>query len=69
MNACKRIHTYIVRLFSDRGADYNKCDRNGLSPVTVVCKRGHTCKVRMLSDRGADCYKCTEDDESSVMIA
>ena len=46
--------TEIAELLLARGADVNRCDDSGWSPLTHAAYRGHTDTVELLLDRGAD---------------
>ncbi|XP_052084627.1 uncharacterized protein LOC127721858, partial [Mytilus californianus] len=53
----------------NHGANYNKCNSNGWSPVMSACRYGHTEIVKMLLDTGADYNTCDSDGWSPVMHA
>ncbi|VDI57634.1 Hypothetical predicted protein [Mytilus galloprovincialis] len=53
----------------DKGADFNKCDKDGWSPVMSACRNGHIEIVRILLDTGTDYDQCNSDGWSPVMLS
>lgn len=47
------VHTEIVRLLAEAGANVNIADRDGVTPLAHVRRRGFTQMVRILEARGA----------------
>jgi ankyrin repeat protein len=47
------VHTEIVRLLVDAGANPNIADRDGVTPLTHAKRHGYAAMVRILEERGA----------------
>jgi ankyrin repeat protein len=47
------VHTEIVRLLVEAGANPNIADREGVTPLTHAKRHGYAAMVRILEARGA----------------
>ena len=47
------VHTEIVRLLVEAGANVNIADREGVTPLQHAKRRGYAAMVRILEARGA----------------
>ena len=51
--ACEYDHLEVVRLLVDAGADKDKADDDGRTPLWMASQNGHLEVVRVLVDAGA----------------
>ena len=52
--ACQNGHIEIVKYLVEHGADINKRNNDGWSPLLIVCFNGHIEIVKYLMEHGAD---------------
>ena len=58
-----------MRLLLDRGADVNRGDDCGQTPLWVACLKGHLDVARLCLERGADANRATEKGTTPLAIA
>ena len=51
--ACERGDFDAARLLLDTGADVNRADEYGMTPLYIACAKGHVNVARLLLDNGA----------------
>lgn len=66
--AAQEGHTSIVRLLIDAGANVNRADPDGFTPLKQAIGEGHLDTAELLLLRGADFgYRCHSDGGSTVL--
>jgi ankyrin repeat protein len=58
----------VARLLCDAGADKDKADCNGATPLMWASDQGHLEVARLLCDAGADKDKADHDGDTSNII-
>ena len=53
----------------EKGAEVNRAQNQGATPLVIACHQGHVDAVRLLLDKGADVNKADEDGETPLSIA
>ena len=59
----------MVQLLLDRGADPNKANEGGWTPLHEAAQNGHTVVLQLLLDRGADLNKANESGFTPLYTA
>ena len=67
--ACEKNDAKTVALLITAGADVNKDDEDGETPLVVASRLGHTETVKLLIEKGADVNKADEDGSTPLHLA
>ena len=59
----------VVRVLAERGADINKANNDGATPLFIASEKGRAEVVRVLAERGVDINKANNDGESPLRSA
>ena len=69
IGAAQEGHETVVRALIEAGADINKADDDGWTPLYVASENGHTAVVRALIKTGANVNKAVNDGSTPLYIA
>jgi cytohesin len=58
-----------VRALIELGADINKANDDGATPLYIATEKGHEAVVRALIEADADVNKANDDDETPLFTA
>ena len=67
--ACEINDAKTVALLITAGADVNKADEEGETPLVVASRLGHTETVKLLIEKGADVNRADEDGSTPLLLA
>ena len=59
LELCVNGDVEAARLLLDNGAEVDRANQNGATPLYVACKNGHVDAARLLLERGADVHKAS----------
>ncbi len=59
--ACGEGQVDAARLLLDKGADVNRADYHGSTPLHLACAAGHLDVARLLLEKGAEVDRATKD--------
>ncbi|XP_068158269.1 myotrophin isoform X1 [Drosophila tropicalis] len=60
-----KVLQYLINI----GADVNKRDKHGITPLLAAVWEGHTSCVKLLLEKGANKHGCTPDGQSYISAA
>ena len=52
--ACHNGHVDAVRLLLDKGAEVDRVNKKGSTPLYIACQSGHVDVARLLLEKGAE---------------
>ena len=61
-----RSHVDVARLLLDKGAEVDRANKDGTTPLYVAGHNGHVAAVRLLLDNGADINRADKDGETPL---
>ena len=67
--ACKNGHTDAVRLLLDGGAEVDRANKDGSTPLIIACFNGHVDAARLLLERGAEVDRARKDGATPLGMA
>jgi len=67
--ACENEYLEIVKLLIENGADINKSDNYGQTPLFIACQNGYLEIVKLLIENGADINKSNNNGKTPLFIA
>ena len=67
--ACESGHVDAVRLLLDKGANVNRANQNGATPLYIACWFGHVDVARLLLERDAEVDRARGDGTTPLYIA
>ena len=67
--ACKNGHTDAVQLLLDGGAEVDRANKDGSTPLIIACFNGHVDAARLLLDKGADINRANNQGTTPLAIA
>ena len=53
----------------DKGAEVDRANKNGRTPLIVACQQGQVDAARLLLDKGAEVDRAREDGQTPLAIA
>ena len=53
----------------DKGAEVDRADEDGVTPLHATCGNGHIDAARLLLENGAEVDRATEDGETPLHVA
>ena len=59
----------LLVLSLDKGAEVDRAEKDGVTPLYVSCKNGHFDAARLLLDNGAEVDRAKEDGETPLEVA
>jgi len=69
MNACAEGRVDAVRKLLDEGADVNRANWDGVTPLIIACGNGHVDVARLLLEKGAEVDKAEKEGWTPLIIA
>ena len=66
--AAQHRHLDVVHLLIQKGADMEKADYNGRTPLCIASQNGYLDVVRLLIEKGADIDKAENDGWTPVYV-
>ena len=67
--ACWTGHVDTVRLVLNEGAEVDRANQNGVTPLHIACQKGHVAVARLLLDEGAEVDRAAKDGVTPLFIA
>ena len=67
--ACVKGDVDALRLLLDKGADVNRADEAGVTPLFIVCLMGHVDAVRLLLEKGVDVDRPNNKGQTPLHVA
>ena len=67
--ACEKGHVDVARLLLDKGAEVDRANVGGVTPLWIACSEGHVNAVRLLLKRGAEVDRAIVDGMTPLRIA
>ena len=67
--ACEKGHVDAARLLLDNGAEVDRTEKYGATPLFGACFHGQVDAARLLLDRGAAVDRATKDGQTPLSIA
>ena len=59
----------LLVLSLDKGAEVDRAEKDGVTPLYVSCKNGHFDAARLLLDNGAEVDRANKDGATPMSIA
>ena len=59
----------MARLLLDNGAEVDRAEEDGGTPLLIACQNGHVDAARLLLDNGAEVNRATERGQTPLFIA